>query len=113
MSLSTSNSSSELDSESGEDSTGRRGLPSAPSGGARERLMSRGDRASCSGTELSSDGEGAEGDGDGRKVSGEGSSRSSIIVALPPNGSGKDSSLPEVVLTGSEALDLLDRVSAM
>lgn len=113
MSISTSNSSSELDSESGEDSTGRRGLPSAPSGGARERLTSREDRASCSGTELSSDGEGAEGDHDGGKLSGGGSSRSSVIVALPPNGSGKDSSLPEVVLTGSEALDVLDRVRTM
>lgn len=113
MSVSDFDSSSDVDGESGEDSTGRRGLLSAPSGGARERLTSRGNPASSSGTELSSDGEGAEGDGGGGKVSGEGSSRSSVIVALPPNGSGKDSLLPEVVLTGSEALDVLDQVSWM
>ena len=94
--MSGSSSSSEVDVESGEGSTGKRGLP-----------KSRGDRVSRS----SSDPSGCGNDLDEGKGSGEGSASSSVIVALPPSGSGKDSSLQEVVLTGSEALDVLDQVS--
>ena len=105
MSASESSSSSELE-ESGGASTGKRGLPSSP--GGRDHLTVRGDRDSQSSSEQS--GDDREGNGD-LSTSGVGSPSSSVIVAQPPRGSGNDSSLQEIVLTGSEALDVLDQVS--
>ena len=105
MSASESSSGSELEESEGA-STGKRGLPSCP--GGRDHLTVRGDRDSQSSSELS--GDDREGNGD-LSTSGVGSPSSSVIVAQPPRGSGNDSSLQEVVLTGSEALDVLDQVS--
>ena len=61
-------------------------------------------------SDLSGDGL-KHGGGEGQRLStGEGSSVSVVMVAQPPRGSGKESGLQEIALTGSEALDVLDRV---
>ena len=103
---SSSSGGSDLDDSDGA-STGKRGLPSSP--GARDLLTIRGaGDGSQSSSELSDHGQ----EGNGQEgTSGEvGSASSSVIVAQPPRGSGNDSSLQEIVLTGSEALDVLDQV---
>jgi hypothetical protein len=42
--------------------------------------------------------------------SGSGKGSSTVMVAQPPRGSGKEAGLQEIALTGSEALDVLDQV---
>ena len=63
-----------------------------------------------SGSDLSRDGA-KDGRDEGEFVSsGSGEGSSTVMVAQPPRGSGKEAGLQEIALTGSEALDALDQV---
>ena len=93
--MSTDLSSSESDVSTG---PGEGGLTSSPA-----HHLTSGDRESV---ELSGGGieEGKGGSSDDGSVS------SSVVVAQPPRGSAKERGLPEIALTGREALDVLDQV---
>ena len=77
------------------------GLPSSPG----PRLT----QGTQSGSDLSRDGA-KDGRGDGGFVSTGSEGSSTVMVAVPPRGSGKEAGLQEIALTGSEALDVLDQV---
>ena len=63
-----------------------------------------------SGSELSRGGAKDGRDEEEFVTSGSGEGSSTVMVAQPPRGSGKEAGLQEIALTGSEALDALDQV---
>ena len=64
-----------------------------------------------SGSDLSRGGAKDGRDDEGEFVSsGSGKGSSTVMIAQPPRGSGKEAGLQEIALTGSEALDALDQV---
>ena len=91
---------SESSSDSG--ATGKEcELPSSPG----PRLT----QGTQSGSDLSRDGA-KDGRDDGALPSTSSEGSSTVMVAVPPRGSGKKAGLQEIALTGSEALDVLDQV---